>query len=297
MDLSSPRMAAARDRLQARFGELLDPWWHALPTTVAELSRRWELAVDEPVGRGNTSLVLRCRRADGRAAMLKLSPAAALAAAEAASLRLWAPSGRVPALWGHDAERGALLIEAIAAEAPLAAGGRDVPPAEIGGLIADLHRATVPSPGDGLVSLADRVEFIFAHWTERSRGLPDVPPQRLRSGRALADRLLADRLDPALLHGDLHPGNVLDGGSARGLVAIDPRPCIGEAAFDVVDWVFWPADPGRWEARAHELAAALGLESGRLWAWCSALASVLAAARATRGEVGGELEALLAIAA
>ena len=39
------------------------------------------------------------------------------------------------------------------------------------------------------------------------------------------------------MHGDLHPGNVLRGGPGRGVVAIDPRPCLGDPAFDAVDWV------------------------------------------------------------
>jgi streptomycin 6-kinase len=40
-----------------------------------------------------------------------------------------------------------------------------------------------------------------------------------------------------LLHGDLHLGNVLDGGPSRGLVAIDPKACLGDPCFDAVDYV------------------------------------------------------------
>jgi streptomycin 6-kinase len=39
----------------------------------------------------------------------------------------------------------------------------------------------------------------------------------------------------ALLRGDLTPSNILDRGAGRGLVAIDPAPCVGNAAFDAVD--------------------------------------------------------------
>jgi streptomycin 6-kinase len=100
-----------------------------------------------------------------------------------------------------------------------------------------------------------------------------------------------------LLHGDLHPGNVLDGGATRGLVAIDPRPCVGDAAFDAVDWVFWGVDnPRGWQPHARQLALALGVEHGRLWAWCAALAPMLAAAKAGRGAAPDEVNALLALA-
>jgi len=101
---------------------------------------------------------------------------------------------------------------------------------------------------------------------------------------------------PVLLHGDLHPSNVLDGGAARGLVAIDPRPCVGEAAFDAVDWVLWAVDDAHaWESRSRELALALGVEHERLWAWCTALAPLLAASRGARGASAEEVAALLAL--
>jgi streptomycin 6-kinase len=42
-----------------------------------------------------------------------------------------------------------------------------------------------------------------------------------------------------VLHGDLTPSNILDGGAERGLVAMDPAPCLGDAAFDAVDLILW----------------------------------------------------------
>ena len=122
------------------------------------------------------------------------------------------------------------------------------------------------------MSLADRVECIFEHWIERHARRGEavtraVPVDRLRRGHALARALVADGGVPVLLHGDLHPGNVLDGGAARGLVAIDPRPCVGEAAFDAVDWVFWGMrEPSGWRARSRELAPAPGVDPERVWA-------------------------------
>jgi len=62
-----------------------------------------------------------------------------------------------------------------------------------------------------------------------------VPSARLARGRELARELAAAGGVSVLLHGDLHPGNVPDGGTARGLVAIDPRPCLGDVASKAVD--------------------------------------------------------------
>ena len=89
---------------------------------------------------------------------------------------------------------------------------------------------------------------------------------------------------------------MLDGGAGRGLVAIDPRPCVGDAAFDAVDWVFWAMDdPRAWEPRSRELATRLAVDHERLWAWCAAFAALLAAARAARGARGEQVRALLAL--
>lgn len=302
VDFSSPALVATRRRLVDRFGDQVEPWWDRLPAAIADLAARWRLVIGAAVGRGNTSLVVRCRRLDGRPAVLKLTPDVALGTAEAAALRRWEPSGRVPAVWGHDAALSALLLEAIPDETPLAERGAAVELDEVARLIGDLHRGSGPADADGWERLAERVEFIFGHWIERHgrRGevvTRAVPADRLRRGHLLARELAAGGGGQVLLHGDLHPGNVLDGGAGRGLVAIDPRPCVGDAAVDAVDWVFWTADdPGTWKPRSRDLAVALDLDQERLWAWCAAFAAMLAAAEAARGAGTERVAALLTLA-
>ena len=291
---SSPVMDATRARLAARFGAAVEPWWERLPSLVEELSARWELGLGEPVGRGNTSLVMRCSRADGRPAVLKLAPETSLALAEAWALRSWGPSGRVPAVYEADAALGAVLLEAIPGERTLLDSGRVPGAGEVAVLIGALHDAGEPALRDGVVTLAERVEFIFGHWIER-HGRNDavvrlVPVSRLERGHELARELAAADAGRVLLHGDLHPGNVLDGGAERGLVVIDPRACVGDPAFDYVDWVLWGTDdPGEWKARAGRLGG------DRLHDWCRAFAALLAASEVSNGlATPGRTEALLA---
>jgi streptomycin 6-kinase len=240
-----PARSAERERLVRRFGEaVVGPWWDALPAWLDELAARWELEIGEPVGRGNTSLALWCRRGGARA-VLKLTPEPAIAVAEAQALRAWARTGRVPAV--HAAEGGAVLLEALDGE----------PPRRVDG-IAELIRTLQSSdPADvpAAVPLAERVEFIFS----RRRG----------GDPALARALAAEDAPPVLLHGDLHARNLL--ATPRGLVALDPRPCVGDAAFDAVDFVFLGSDdPREWAARCHTLAAALGTTADRIRRWCVA---------------------------
>ncbi|WP_432046784.1 aminoglycoside phosphotransferase family protein [Streptomyces asiaticus] len=51
------------------------------------------------------------------------------------------------------------------------------------------------------------------------------------------ERLLDTQATTVLLHGDLHLGNVLGGGAGRGLMAIDPKACVGDPCIDAVDYV------------------------------------------------------------
>ena len=97
-------------------------------------------------------------------------------------------------------------------------------------------------------------------------------------GRQLASRLVERVLPTAVLHGDLTPRNILDGGDERGLVAIDPAPCLGDdLAFDAIDLVLWRADDvDLIGARAEQLAPAIGVDARRLLDWCTAFAAMTA---------------------
>jgi streptomycin 6-kinase len=302
MEFSSAVAEATRRRLDARFGARVEVWWDRLPDVMERLAARWELIIGDPVGRGNASLVVRCQNASLGPVMLKLVPDETLAGAEAAALRSWEPSGHVPRVWKHDLAAGALLLEAIPDEIPLGVSRAQVSLGDVAELICSLHRSGSPTMADGVVSLAERVEFIYGFWAGRhnrnSEVTHAVSVARLDRGRELARTLAAsDQVKPALLHGDLHPGNVLDGGINRGLVAIDPRPCVGDPAFDAVDWVFWLTDDPRcWESRAQVLAAALSVDRQRVLDWCAAFAPMMAAGKAARGEPADHIDALLRLA-
>jgi streptomycin 6-kinase len=79
--------------------------------------------------------------------------------------------------------------------------------------------------------------------------------------------------------------DLLAGGAERGLVAIDPAPCLGDAAFDAVDLLLWQADDLKTiQARAERLAAATGLDPERLLGWCAASAGMIALELASQGD-------------
>jgi streptomycin 6-kinase len=273
-----------RQRLIARFGPSVEPWLDELPHRLAELAQRWRLELGDPIPRGSMSAVYLCTLADGRRAVLKACPDTARVAFEAAALRDYR-SARVPGVLAVDEQLAALLLEAIEPGTPLQDSG-DVPSAErIADLMGALHRSAVPRPA--YPTLEQRVRYLFDASLvlyDRRPGLEEVvPPNQYERERVLALRLARDRLPAVLLHGDLTAVNVLDGGPERDLVAIDPAPCVGDAAFDAVDLLFFRAQGAEQiEARARELARASGLDAQRLLDWCTAFAGMVALEHAAR---------------
>ncbi len=120
----------------------------------------------------------------------------------------------------------------------------------------------------------------------------DLAPAAARHGgimsrsAAAARSLLATPRDIAVLHGDLHHGNVLDFGE-RGWLAIDPKGLVGERCFDYANLFCNPdlSDPVPPVATMPEIfATRLGLvagmadlERGRLLLWILAWAGLSAA--------------------
>ena len=291
---------AARRRLVERFGPRAIGWCDDLPTLVERLGRRWGVEPVRAVSNGNTACVFVCEGRGGEAAVLKLSPDRALLAAEASALRAFGASGRVPEVLGFDGEMGALLMEAVAPGTMLADEGAEVRQEEIAALVRALHAAPDEDAMAGFPPLIELVEFFFGFWGAQSR-----KPEAAAVPRGLLERSLAAARDLALrpgpgvlLHGDLHPRNVLRGGPERGYVAIDPRACVGDPAFDLIDWVFrGGGDEAALARRAERLADGAGLDPESLRRWCGCTAVLDAVSRLVRGDRSTEaVPSLLALA-
>jgi len=291
--------AGARQRLTARFGREVEAWFDELPGVLTALAQQWRLELGSPIPRGSVSAVFRCRMADGRRAVLKASPDRARLASEAAALGAW-HTVHTPAVIALDEQRGALLIEAIEPGTPLAVSSV-YPAAEgVAGLLSSLHESDVPGPS--YPAAGQRVAYLFGSSARLYDRHPEltalIPPELYERGHQLATRLAQHDLPVVLLHGDLTPGNILDGGAERGLVAIDPAPCLGDAAFDAVDLILWQADDLKTvEARAERLATLTGMDAQRLLGWCVAFAAMSALELASRGDgPSAGIEALLELA-
>lgn len=283
-------------RLVSRFGADADGWLAGVPALASSLAARWDFELGELFESGASSVVLRCRWSDGTPAVLKLSPDGALLTKQLEMLRVFAPSGRVPAVLAADADAGAMVLEEIQPGTP----AEDLPlpslPGRWAGLLTALHSVTPPA--DWPWSLRGRFEESFDRIGKRITEpaiAAKIGPDTWQRAIGRCEKLLDTQTGVVLLHGDLHLGNALDGGP-RGLIAIDPKACVGDPCFDAVDYVVSGAGHEGVEDRCHTVANACGLDGDRLYAWSRVVAPMFAISHLTYGGPEQALGEWLALA-
>lgn len=299
MNAQLPIDPASRQRLVDRFGDEVKTWFDELPAVLAILSDRWVLRLAHQIPRGSVSVVFRCHVAGAGDGVLKVSPDRARLAREAAALRAWS-TVHVPGVFRFDEDLGALLIEAVDPGTPLDVSS-DYPDVEsVGELVGALHDGrqdpSFPSLERRVALLFESSRRLYERHSELARVLP---AETYDQGWNLAARLARLEGRDVLLHGDLTPSNILFGSEERGLVAIDPAPCIGDAAFDVVDLVLWRADSLQTiEHRAERLAVVMEVDASAIQSWCVAFAGMNALELATSdGGHPEQIDALVMLAA
>jgi len=277
---------AARDRLLDRFGPAAAAWIEDFGALVEELCQKWSLE-PQAVRAGGTGAVVGCESTIGETRYaLKLSPDRSVTEQEAAALTYWTDAPTVVDLVDSDATRGAILLEWLpeTTELPAAAWGI----ADVAGLVGDLYLPRGTLPAD-VRPARERVEFVFELWDRRRRTLRESPIDAAVWRRCRDAALDMANEGATLLHGDLHPGNLLRTGNGSRIVTIDPRPCIGDPSMDLTDLAITGAgsevDIRR---RCRQLAdIADPIDADRLWRWCCNFAPIMAVSlvrRAARAE-------------
>lgn len=253
------------------FGARGVAWLAALPALLDEYAGRWGLTLGAPFNL-SYNYVLAATRADGTPAVLKLGVPNPELSSEAAALRHYAGRG-CARLLEADVERGALLIERLLPGSPLSAVADDEQAtASAAGVMRALWR---PPPDEHQFPTTARWGAGFARLRAHyGGGTGPLPAPLVAQAERLFAELQASAGAPALLHGDLHHGNILATGPA-GWLAIDPKGVVGEPAYEVgtllrnpIERVLGAADPAALLARRVDiLAGALGLNRRRLIGW------------------------------
>lgn len=248
-------------------------WLSELPHLVAGCARDWRLTVHAPIEPGSVSWVAHAELPGGSSAVLKVSFPDQETEHEAEALELWAGRGAVR-LRAYERARHALLLERCEPGTPLwAVAEEDAANRIAAGVLTRLWR---PAPaGAPFRSLAD----------DARRWAHELPARYIRHGRPFARRLLDEaaslcleladsQAELVVCHQDFHGGNVLSAGEDKWL-AIDPKPLIGERAFDLAsllrdrrDTLLSLPDPRRVvQRRLDLLSSELPLERERARGW------------------------------
>lgn len=202
-------------------------WRLGLPRLIAEVLREWELRRDGPLRTGQNAVVVPVLTSSGERAAAKFGFPHREAEHEHLALRTWAGAGAVRLLRA-DPRRWVLLLER-------AEPGNDLsslPVTEACEVIATcyarLHGPPIPQ--------LDRLSANAARWAAELatlRGTGQVPRRFVDQAIGLAADFAVDPdTDVALIHGDLHFGNVLAAEREPWLV-IDPKPLAGDPAYEV----------------------------------------------------------------
>ncbi|MFC8527056.1 aminoglycoside phosphotransferase family protein [Nocardia sp. NPDC057227] len=261
------------------FGARGERWLGELPAVLRGLCATWGLVqVGAPMTGGTHSWVAPVRRADGSLAVLKIPVRDPENAGEAAGLHWYGGDGAVR-LYDFDPGSGALLLEYARPGTPLL----PQPETPLEGLpenagrvrlACDLLRRLRRAPGelpDGyppLPTVADVVAEWSAWLTGPAAAVLD-PPLRSRARDRCAE--LAEPDGPLLVvNRDNHLGNIV-AAEREPLLLIDPKPYLGEAAFDAGFLVLIQvaSAPGADQARrvTTRTADALGVGARRARSW------------------------------
>ena len=268
-------------------------WLSGLPAIVQACAESWDLRIGEPYNGGKVGFAIRADRADGTPAVLKINFPSRDSEHEATALAHWQGEGAVRLL-EHDPERSALLIERCEPGGQLS----DVPDEDEANLIAARVLSKIWQPAPEIHSFG-RLEDEAARWAAEI-------PARWKALRRPFERSLVDAAvaastelastqeDTVVCHQDFHGGNVLRS-TREPWLAIDPKPLVGERAFDTA-WllrnrrasVVTDRHPRlRMRRRLDLLAAELALDRERMRAWgvARAVAWGLDSGRAHRGHI------------
>lgn len=258
-------------------------WVKTLPALVDEFEDRWNVVTESPFRSGTSAWVAKGSLPDGRPVVLKIVWPHREADGEALALQFWDGEGAIK-VHSYDREKYALLLEACVPGQSLA--DADLPPVE--GLTAGAESLARLWPKEPPADLdLESLGLVMNDWADEARTAverfsPPIDIGVVNEGLGLLESLAAQPSRTVVLHGDFNPSNLLRAGRQPWL-AIDAKPMVGDAGFDVEPLISQIGDPygdsdvEKVLLNRYELVAQItGERRERLLAWACARTTVAA---------------------
>jgi streptomycin 6-kinase len=249
-------------------------WLEGLPALLEELTDRWSLRVGSPFDHsGSCSWVAPAVRKDGQPAVLKLAMPHMEGEHEIEGLRFWNGNPTVRLIEADD-QSGAMLLERCQPGTSLRSEPEALQDEIIAGILKWIRSANARAKGFPQFRHLSEMLNIWQRGTLAQKSNWQ-DPGLVQEGLSIFERLSRPTSTDTLLATDLHAGNVLRADRKPWLM-IDPKPFVGDAAFDVVQHLIncegrLHADPIALVKRVAELAE-VDPEHARLWTFARAAA-------------------------
>lgn len=241
-------------------GEAGKEWLASLPSRVETLAEAWGLTLGEPYQpSGYTALTLRVSLPSGVPAVLKVGLTDEWTAPAPEALRIWDGDGAVRVL-ADDPAHGASLLERCSPGTSLLAEADDVAARVCAETATALWR---PVPDDHPFV---RLPSAAPGWAETVRSSSAVAAALRDETLEVLAWLGAPVESPVLVHGDLHPGNVLRAERLPWL-AIDPQPVVGDPAYGLASMIRDRPSPVAVPRRFAIACEVTGLAPERIRGW------------------------------
>ncbi|MEV4807691.1 aminoglycoside phosphotransferase family protein [Nonomuraea sp. NPDC049421] len=211
----------------AREGEAGAAWIAELPAIVDGLLHRWSCVPDGEVLHGGVGVIVPVRRSGGGAAVMKVSFPHPGNVHEPDAFAAWGGRGAVM-LYERADDRYAMLLER-ADTRTLATAGDVEEMVTVAGVLS--RRLAVPAP-DHLPRLHDRAGAWVEELRRDAAELPHTMPAYVVDAAVATVREVGAAQPGILIHGDLHPGNILRA-EREPWLAVDPKGYAGDPAYDV----------------------------------------------------------------
>lgn len=215
------------------YGDQGRDWLLAIPETVAKCADYWDIQVQEPFPDLSYHYLAPAINLQNQAVVLKLGLPDQEFVCEMEALTIFNGNGCVRLL-EVDRQRGWLLLEHLQPGIPLSLHPCPREMARITAVVIQrLHTGSNRVSSIGPFPTAAQWGKGLQHARNACRGENQAIPGEMiaRAGRYFQEMIESSR-EPILLHGDLHPENILQA-ERESWLAIDPKGVIGDPAYEV----------------------------------------------------------------